>query len=281
MEQKNKIRPGYREGNLTVVSATERRKNGYTVWLCRCDCGNTRELDTRALQRGAIQDCGCRTKVLPGQRDIAGQRFGRLVAVESTQLRDSSGTTVWRCRCDCGNEVQTSLSQLTRGYKKSCGCLGHPKVQNLQGQQFGDLTAVESAGKKDGLYLWRCRCACGKETVVRQNYLLNGKTKSCGCLQAKVVLDNMKFVDGTSVTRLEKTGKRLISTNSSGHNGVHWSKGAQRWIAQIGFKGKTYHLGSFRIIEDAVEARKKAEDRLYGEFLEWYYETHPGRKADN
>jgi hypothetical protein len=40
-------------------------------------------------------------------------------------------------------------------------------------------------------------------------------------------------------------------------------------------------LGSFRIIEDAVEARKKAEDRLYGEFLEWYYETHPGRKADN
>ncbi len=29
----------------------------------------------------------------------------------------------------------------------------------------------------------------------------------CGCLQAKVVVDNMKFVDGTSVTLLEKAGK--------------------------------------------------------------------------
>ena len=202
------------------------------------------------------------------------------MAVETTQLRNNSGTAIWRCRCDCGNEVLTSLSQLTQGYKKSCGCLGHPPVQDILGHQFADLTAIEYAGKKDGQYYWRCRCQCGKETVVRQNNLLIGKTKSCGCLQAKVVVDNMKFVDGTSVTLLEKAGKRLISTNTSGYNGVHWSKGSQKWIAQIGFKGKTYHLGSFSRIEDAVEARKKAENRIYGEFLEWYYETYPDKKRE-
>lgn len=276
-----KIEPGFQQENLTVVSATPRRKNGYTIWLCGCDCGGLIELDTRTLQWGTVQDCGWQTKVRPGQRDITGQRFGRLVAIESTRLRNTSGTTVWRCRCDCGNEVLTSLSQLTQGYKKSCGCLGHPPVQDILGHQFGDLTAIEYAGKKDGQYYWRCRCQCGKETVVRQNNLLIGKTKSCGCLQAKVVVDNMKFVNGTSVTLLEKAGKWLVSTNTSGYNGVHWSKGSQKWIAQIGFKGKTYHLGSFSKIEDAVDARKKAEDRIYGEFLEWYYDTHGCRKNKN
>lgn len=30
---------------------------------------------------------------------------------------------------------------------------------------------------------WRCLCACGAETLVRQDRLRSGKTKSCGCLQ--------------------------------------------------------------------------------------------------
>lgn len=338
MTDRAKIEPGFRLGNLTVISATPRRKNGYTVWLCECSCGGLNELDTRTLQRGTVLDCGCQSNVKPGQRDITGQRFGRLVAIESTQLRNSSGTTVWRCRCDCGNEVLTSLSQLTQGFKKSCGCLGnpplkdytgkrfgqltvlrywgkkagmhrwecrcdcgnitvvgqtllqsgktkscgclgHPPAQDILGQQFGSLTAVEYAGNKDGQYFWRCRCTCGQEAVVRQNNLLTGKTKSCGCLQSRTILDNMKFVDGTSVALLEKAGNRLVSTNSSGHNGVYWSKKSRKWVAQIGFKGKTYYLGSYNNIEDAVKAREKAEDRLYGAFLEWYYETHSGRET--
>ena len=84
----------------------------------------------------------------------------------------------------------------------------------------------------------------------------------------------MKFVDGTSVTLLEKTGKWLLKNNSSGYNGVYLNRRTQKWTAQIGFKGKNYNLGSFSRIEDAVDARKKAEDRIYGEFLEWYYQTY-------
>lgn len=30
-------------------------------------------------------------------------------------------------------------------------------------------------------------------------------------------------------------------------------------------------MGSYRTIDDAVQARKKAEERIYGEFLEEYY----------
>lgn len=36
-----------------------------------------------------------------------------------------------------------------------------------------------------------------------------------------------------------------------------------------------YYLGTFTKVEDAVEARKQAEERIFGEFLEWYYQEHP------
>ncbi len=106
-----KIGIGYRIGMLEVVEATDQRKNGYTVWRCQCDCGNDRLLDTRTLQRGTIQDCGCTTKVPPGASDLTRRRFGKLVAVAPTDQRRYDGI-VWRCLCDCDNVAYDSSHQL-------------------------------------------------------------------------------------------------------------------------------------------------------------------------
>lgn len=281
MREENSKRPkidiGCRVGQLTVEAPTDARKNGYTVWRCRCDCGGLIMLDTRSLQRGAVRDCGCLAKPKPGCRDITGLRFGKLTA-EYPVEGGKYGRTLWHCRCDCGGEVDAPLQQLTAGYRKSCGCLSHPPVKDYRGRRFGMLTVLDYAGKWDGLHRWRCQCDCGRETVVGQTALQSGHTKSCGCLQAETVFDNMRFIDGTSVTSLEKAGDRLISSNTSGHNGVYQNKASGKWVAQITFKGKTYYLGSFAKIEDAALERKKAEDRIYGEFLDWYYETHPGKR---
>ncbi len=330
----NEIKIGLRVGRLTVAEATSERKNGYTVWRCRCDCGGEILVDTRRLQRGTITDCGCTTRVKPGVRDLTGQRFGRLVCLEPTDQRGRSGGTIWRCRCDCGSECLAVSNQLTQGYKKSCGCLshpplkdfigkrfgrltvtgyggkadgmhqwrcicdcgnealigqtrlqsgktkscgclGHPPAQELLGRQFGNLTVIAFDGNRSGVYFWRCKCKCGKEAIVRQSNLITGHTKSCGCLQSKVILDNMRFTEGTSVTILEKMDNRLIASNTSGYNGVYRNRKMDKWIAQIGFKGKKYYLGSFVKIEDAVKARKKAEEKIYGEFLDWYYHEYP------
>lgn len=263
--------PGFRVGKLTVVSDTGARKSGYTVWHCACGCGGSLELDTRTLQRGTVRDCGCETRVKPGQRDLSGQRFGMLTALEPTGQRSASGATVWRCACDCGGEVLAGATQLTGGYRKSCGCLSRPQRKDFVGKTFGKLTVLEYAGKEAGMHRWKCRCACGNETVVGQTLLQSGKTKSCGCIRSVTIYDNMKFVDGTSVTLLENAENRRISTNTSGHNGVYRNKKNGKWVAQIGFRRKTYYLGSYDQIEDAVKARQTAEEKLYGGFLAWYY----------
>lgn len=264
-----KIAVGSRVGLLTVTTPTGQRKNGYTVWECRCDCGGKILLDTRCLQRGTVTDCGCLSKTRPGQRDITGQRFGKLVAVEPTDQR-ASGTVVWKCRCDCGGEVSASLHQLCSGYRKSCGCLSHPPLKDFIGKQFGRLTVTGYAGKRDGMHRWECRCSCGRETVVGQTLLQTGKTKSCGCLQAEIYKKNLKLVDGTSVAVLEAHRKKLNRNNTSGHTGVYQDVKHGRWIAQIGFKGKTYYLGSYPDKQDAVEARRRGEE-MHDDFIEWYH----------
>lgn len=331
---KPKITPGYRVGKLTVEEETPQRRCGYTVWRCRCDCGGEILLDTRYLQRGTIKDCGCTTKVKPGQRDLTGMRFGKLVCIEPTEQRSkSSGGTVWRCRCDCGKECLAPVKQLTYGYKKSCGCLSHPPIKDYVGKRFGMLTVLEYAGKWDKIHHWKCLCDCGKETIVAQTplqnghtkscgcngnppmedltgrifgrltvieeaewkkgtsywrckcecvnetvvkygYLISGHTKSCGCLQKTQIIENLKLVEGMSITKLETRKNKLSSANTSGYTGVFQNKKTGKWVAQITFKGKCYHLGVFEKIEDAVKARQRGEE-MYDDFLEWYYSEHP------
>lgn len=57
-----------------------------------------------------------------------------------------------------------------------------------------------------------------------------------------------------------------INSNTSGIKGVGWSKASQKWRAYIRADGTNYHLGVFDKIEDAAKARRKAEEKFFGEF---------------
>lgn len=51
----------------------------------------------------------------------AGQRFCRLTAIGPAL--SSSGHRRWEFRCDCGRDKVASISDVSRGRVKSCGCL--------------------------------------------------------------------------------------------------------------------------------------------------------------
>lgn len=267
-QERSVIKVGVKVGLLSVAEATDQRKSGYIVWRCRCECGKEVFLDTRSLQRGTIKDCGCSSVVGPRQRDVSGMRFGKLTAVCPTHRRGPKGSTIWNCRCDCGNEVQAELVQLTAGYRKSCGCLRHPPLKDFIGRRFGKLEVTGYEGKRKGMHQWRCICDCGKNTVVGQTLLQSGKAKSCGCLKAEIYKENLGLRDGTSITILKavKSG-RLIQSNTSGYNGVYYNKKRGVWVAQITFQGRTRYLGSYGQLSDAVKARRKGEE-IYDAYLE-------------
>jgi len=53
---------GKRFNHLVVEGRNGIDKNGRAMWLCRCDCGNRRDVPTRYLLRGSRRHCGCRDK---------------------------------------------------------------------------------------------------------------------------------------------------------------------------------------------------------------------------
>lgn len=263
---------GERFGRLLVLKEEEERGAGGQVrWLCQCDCGNQVVTTTGQLRAGYKKSCGCLSH--PPLKDWIGRQFGSLVVVAYTGKWN--GRHYWHCRCTCGcgRELDVSQSALQRGHTKSCKSLDWNNVLELTGQQFGDLTVLSYEGKKNGRHYWRCRCKCGKETIVSQGNLKNGHTMSCGHRAAP--MNTKHFVDGTCIENIRS--RKIFANNTSGIRGVYKSKKSGKWQAQITFQGKTRYLGSYEKLEDAARARAAGEE-LFDEFLEKYEQGRLQRK---
>lgn len=141
-------------------------------------------------------------------RIAPGERIGRLV-VQYARFVPEKGLhmeTTWRCRCDCGNEVDIGNRKLYQmGYKGggSCGCwrrenarrAGKARLIDETGKRYGRLTVLGRADvrgsalsddAKECAY-WTCRCDCGNILTVCGRDLRNGGTKSCGCFHSELI----------------------------------------------------------------------------------------------
>lgn len=112
--------------------------------------------------------------------DLTGKYFGELLVLgqdlERTKVR---GRTFWKCKCSCGQEKSVRSDALKKA--RTCGeCL-----LDLTKREFGQLTVQSLAGvDKYGHRIWSCKCNCGNIVQVLATNLLEGRTKSCGCLHS-------------------------------------------------------------------------------------------------
>lgn len=59
---------GRKFGRLTVIERSERKDPNATWWVCKCDCGNTKEVRAGVLKKGETRSCGCLNRELAGRR---------------------------------------------------------------------------------------------------------------------------------------------------------------------------------------------------------------------
>ena len=131
---------GQRFGRLVALEPTY--KNGKTAWVCKCDCGVEKVIDTSHLRQGDTKSCGClhkekaRERGLANAQNLLGKRFGKLTVIEKTERR-YRGSIVWKCRCDCGDitYVRTDILNSPSG-TRSCGhcnniSRGEEKIRNI------------------------------------------------------------------------------------------------------------------------------------------------------
>lgn len=74
------------------------------------------------------------------QRDwsaLVGKTFGRLTVLEAVGV-DSHRYTVYRCRCECGREVDVCSNDLLTGHNESCGCLKNEVCYNRKPERKSD-----------------------------------------------------------------------------------------------------------------------------------------------
>ena len=114
---------GQRFGHLTVIEDTGKRLHRSIIWKCKCDCGNEHEVTSNNLNGGQVNSCG--KQDCPYHKtfeNLKGQRFGKLVAMYPTSMKDGSHM-YWVCQCDCGNQHEVASNHLKRGSVQSCGCI--------------------------------------------------------------------------------------------------------------------------------------------------------------
>lgn len=66
------------------------------------------------------------------------------------------------------------------------------KITDISGKKFGLLTAISVSyiDPISGAY-WRCHCDCGNtQKITRASSLIQGRTKSCGCLRKTDICRN-------------------------------------------------------------------------------------------
>ena len=86
-------------------------------------------------------------------KDLTGLRIGKLTVLEPTEERIRSAV-VWRCRCDCGNTIETTKRRLVTGNTTSCGCGKTPPLKDWVGKRFGMLTVRSYARKEKGFHVF-------------------------------------------------------------------------------------------------------------------------------
>ena len=207
---------------------------------------------------------------------LIGQKYGMLTVIGQAPSTEK-GQRRWICKCDCGTEKIVLGGSLKRGTTVSCGC---KHKNNLTGQKIGKLTVLERSDKygsrgKRQTQLWKCQCECGAITYKATDTLTNPDISMCqecaGAYAAEKARANAGFEAGTQISKIK--GISDSSDNLSGVRGVYLERKTGKYRARLKFQGKLYNLGSFTRLEDAVKARKRGEEEIFGAFLEKYQIT--------
>lgn len=230
--------------------------------------------------------------------DLTGNKYGRLtVLYEAPSVTYKCGCTIryWHCKCECGNEKDVQQSALTCGSTKSCGCFkkesdnsSNVKLKRYNRYEIKDDYVVMYTLKNEPFYIdledldkvknycWYLNKSGG--------YVVSNKTFGGGIRLHRLIMDVLDkpqlYVDHVNhdVVDNRKSNLRIVNQSNNGMNnslrknnktgvtGVYFNSKRNKWRAEIMVNYKHINLGQFNNFNDAVIARKKAEEKYFGEY---------------
>jgi hypothetical protein len=218
--------------------------------------------------------------------DLTGKRFERLTVLRRTE-KDKHGKIQWECICECGQITVVNGENLKYGRVKSCGCLAN-ELHIERGQTFRLKHGHNRKGKATPEYnSWRsmiARCentksnsydnyggrgikVCPKWRSSFENFIEDmGLKPDPSYSLDRINVDgdynkeNCRWASKTDQSRNVRSSKR----NLIGVKGMKVLPSG-KFKMVIGVNYKSVFLGHFDSIEQAIAARKKAEERYWTE----------------
>lgn len=124
---------------------------------------------------------------------------------------------------------------------------------DLIDRRFGRLTVIDFEGIHatpcgTRRKMWRCRCECGNESVIAENNLKNGTTKSCGCWKYEKIKERNTLHGGSNdrLYGIWKNMKRRCNSPKDSHYEFYGSRGikvCEEWSDYANFKRWAYANG--------------------------------------
>lgn len=220
--------------------------------------------------------------------NLVDKTFGLLSVKEFYGLIDHK--RYWLCDCECGEkDVLAYTKQLKNGTKKSCGCLkksaGYSLGKNNKKFNKYDLSGEYGIGytskgeefyfdledyDKIKDYCWYINdegyVICNSSQIFMHDLVMNvGSNFSVDHIHHKTN-DNRK-TELRTVTHSNNCMNRHFNQNTkSGVTGVTWCEDMSKWRVRIGVNNKRITIGYFADIDKAINARKQAEEKYFGEY---------------
>lgn len=211
--------------------------------------------------------------------DLTGQTYGFFQVKE----KDPNRKGYWICQCVCGNYKSIAGKHLRSGATVSCGCYGDKRrKENLKKYNEYDLSGEYGIGKIDNSDItflfdkedydkikdicWHVQSAGyiygvldGKD-ISFHRYVMDAKEGEIVDHINHKVRDNRK-----NNLRICTQNDNIINKKQLPTVGVRQAKSG-RWFAEITAYKKYHWLGTYDTKEEAIEARKKGEEKYFGEY---------------
>ena len=147
--------------------------------------------------------------------DLTNKKFGKLTVIEMLYgykvNENSTPRTFVKCRCDCGKIVIRNAHGIKSKSRHSCGCEKKEIIQSWRStkplnNKYNRLTILKVNWEKSPITV-TCKCDCGNIVEIYKNDVINGYTKSCGCLQKEMAsVNNTKDFTGY----ISETGVKIL-----------------------------------------------------------------------
>lgn len=131
-------------GRLIVISLSGKGKRGQKIWLCKCECGNNKEVLTSRLVNRTTSSCGCYRREL-GAKRFKDNYLGLGIAAQNALFSNYQREAKQR-KLEWNLDKDTFLS-LTKQNCYYCGCEPSQLIKrnNLDDYTYNGIDRIDSS----------------------------------------------------------------------------------------------------------------------------------------